>query len=790
MADYDVGTLGEFDLNPDPRLLQMLGEIDLEPWRCVAELVDNSVDGFLHAKRGGAAVDGAEVNISLPSKTSSDAKVVVFDTGPGMDGPTLERAVRAGYSGNNPIDSLGLFGMGFNIATARLGATTTVWSTRAGDDVVHGVKIDFADLRARQSFRTPHLVQSKSNHDAHFTRIEISNLKVDKREFLATPSNQRTLRNMLARSYGAMLRANGDPIHFTLRVNDVAIDGQRHCVWDEERAVEVPGLGAVRAFRPFDHRLAVDSVICTHCLASMLSTDVEAGACLSCGRTDTLEVRERRIRGWIGLQRYLHGSEFGIDFLRNGRKIEIANKDLFVWSHEGSNETEYPIDDPRNRGRFVGEVHIDHCPVDYSKQRFAREHRSWGEMVAFLRGDGPLRPKIAEELKFAPNDSILATHFKAFRRTSPASSQAGGWGRILVVPKNEIASDMAKRFQKGEPEYQSDEKWYELIKEEDEKKLYGDGKTKGSDQSGGDHASDDVVADVFGDPTVGSGTSEAASPEPQAPAAPLRDRVASLSRTYDLPKPLNMTFDVEAFRVKTDDAAVDTKTPWRLMRVDAKSKQWLFLFQPEHDVFASMTLSASDALLNELATQIADTTRGTAKDTSFAAALAQLRKLYAEQESLNPGTIAAMAAKTIDDVVNAILDRIPAEQRGELFNDLPEDERARVATGIVYRGGAPTALENGSFLRHFPEQLLGLIDKRPELFFDGALWDTEYEGLDLKDPQATLQAQRGVRDRLRSVISDAIWARTINQHDQVPGRDEMIRAVAALRMLIPDHSGE
>ena len=31
-----------FDITPDPRVLQMLGEIDLAQWRCIAELVDNS----------------------------------------------------------------------------------------------------------------------------------------------------------------------------------------------------------------------------------------------------------------------------------------------------------------------------------------------------------------------------------------------------------------------------------------------------------------------------------------------------------------------------------------------------------------------------------------------------------------------------------------------------------------------------------------------------------------------------------------------------------------------------
>ena len=43
------------------------------------------------------------------------------------------------------------------------------------------------------------------------------------------------------------------------------------------------------------------------------------------------EVRERRIWGWVGVQRHLHPSDFGIDFIRNGRKILLHDVRLFRW---------------------------------------------------------------------------------------------------------------------------------------------------------------------------------------------------------------------------------------------------------------------------------------------------------------------------------------------------------------------------------------------------------------------------------------------------------------------------
>src|SRR4051794_12951991 len=123
----------EFNLEPTPRILPMLGEITLPQWRCVAELVDNAVDGFLASRRAGEDIAAAQVHINIPLTDATTAKLSVRDNGPGMTPETLENAVKAGWTGNDPVNNLGMFGMGFNIATARLGTLTTVWTTRKGD---------------------------------------------------------------------------------------------------------------------------------------------------------------------------------------------------------------------------------------------------------------------------------------------------------------------------------------------------------------------------------------------------------------------------------------------------------------------------------------------------------------------------------------------------------------------------------------------------------------------------------------------------------------------------------
>lgn len=361
----------EFDLVPSPRVLPMLGEINLEQWRCLGELVDNSVDGFLHAKRRDELVTDPVVQVMLPKADREDAIVQVIDNGPGMTPENLARAVKAGWSGNNPTDNLGLFGMGFNIATARLGLTTEVWTTRAGEAEWHGLEIDFDRLQRQQNFRTPHLTDAKPDKLVHGTRIVIRRLKPAQRQWLAKSSNQSLVRRRLSQAYAAMLRADGQPIQFKLYLDNKIVQPRRFCVWGEDRSTELPDLGEVSAVLPFNYPLA-DRFHCSSCMNWLPALEATPQVCPVCEAVGTIQRRTRRVHGWVGLQRYADTVEFGLDFIRNGRKIELASKDLFVWRGESGDEPEYPIDDPSRRGRFVGEIHIDHCRVNFAKERFDR----------------------------------------------------------------------------------------------------------------------------------------------------------------------------------------------------------------------------------------------------------------------------------------------------------------------------------------------------------------------------------------------------------------------------------
>ena len=536
----------------------MLGEINLAQWKCLAELVDNSIDAFLDMARGGNPTQNPEVVISIPSMDAPSAKVVVQDNGPGMTVETLERAVRAGWSGSDPTANLGLFGMGFNIATARLGLVTTVWTTRAGDPEWVGLKIDFEALRTQRHFKTPRLTRPKSDPAHHGTEVAIESLKIEQRQWFAKAANRSNLKRELSRAYSAMLRTSGVPISFKLQLNTQAVGGRQHCVWGNEgspsRTVETARYGTVNAYQSFTTPLP-DRLFCKKCWQWLPAGE---NACASCQSAADVVPRPRVIRGWLGLQRYLSKTEYGIDFLRHGRKIEIASRDLFQWQDGEAIEPEYPIDDPRQRGRIVGEIHLDHCRVTYTKDRFDRNDPAWEEMVRYVRGEGPLRPDKANEQGFGPNDSPLFKLFQVFRRSSPKPKVAGCYAKLLIIPDNDRAEEMGRRFHDGDGQYQTDAKWWDLVEEADRQLLVGGGPGPGAPPAPGP----DDGLEGFGPP--GGAPPENPPPPPApTPPPPVEAAIASLSSQYRSDS-TSLRWDVRAFSAEETHPALVGGQPWNL----------------------------------------------------------------------------------------------------------------------------------------------------------------------------------------------------------------------------------
>ena len=765
----------EFDLTPDPRVLQMLGEINLDQWKCVAELVDNSVDAFINARREANAVESPSVSVSLPTQDRDDASVVIRDNGPGMTIDQLETAVRAGWSGNSPLENLGLFGMGFNIATARLGMVTEVYTTRPGEPEWTGLRIDLGELRRTRSYHTPRLTRPKPDPRAHGSEIKVLRLKADQRVYFASRANLQRVRRQLARVYSPLLLSKDSA--FKLDVNGQSIQPRRHCHWDPERFTQGSDGSAVHAVETVDLALSARRY-CTTCMLAF----TEGVTCPTGSPSCSVVEIKRRLHGWLGLQRYLHEEDFGIDLIRNGRVIEVQNKDLFVWTGGERPEREYPIDDPRNRGRFVGQLHLDHCRVSYTKDRFERDDPAWQEMVLAVRGEGPLQPNKARQQGFGPQGAALNRLFQAFRRSSP-QGKTGRWSKIFVVKDNDRAIEMTELFEKGEPDYQTDEKWYALVEEEDRAIVGG-----APDAAGPGSPPPSLPLGFLDDDLPATGVAQAAGPA-SAPAAPQlrRQRIESLSRTYKHPL-LKVEFNIEAFAVENGDPDLPINAPWTIKLDDAATRTHNFLFMADHRVFRSITMTPVDALLVEIAFKVHEFVKDTRPASAdFATILAELRGEYGRETDLDSREIIALADATLRDIALSIARNPEPGDSQKLFDDLPEGIRDSIRRKVASSGAASlqAAIASVEFLRYADASAIRtFVRQNPGLFFDGHHWDQPYRALDYGSPKVNEEARETVVDRYDAYLADAVWLVSQSPRDlDRQDRDELTRATLSLRLL-------
>ena len=294
------------NVSPHPRLLGVLGDIEFAPWQCIAELVDNSFDEFLRQMAAGerhSETDAPTVWVSLPARSSGprDAEVWVRDNGPGMTVDRLNSALRAGWSGNDRFGRLGLYGVGFNIATARLGHVAVVKTARAEDHVWTVVTLDLRALARSDHYDLPVTFEPKPPGE-HGTTVVIRELKPEHHDTLSR--QQSKIRNSLGDVYSHLLAERG----FRLMVDQHAAKPRRPCLWDESRHVARGG-DRVPAVMKIDEYLP-DRQVCLDCGVWQDGADKRCAACDS----DRLKVEQRRIWGWLGIQRYLQrgsGSRLG-----------------------------------------------------------------------------------------------------------------------------------------------------------------------------------------------------------------------------------------------------------------------------------------------------------------------------------------------------------------------------------------------------------------------------------------------------------------------------------------------
>lgn len=460
------------NLTPDPKVLIALTHTDIKPLDALCELIDNAIDSFSSAKKQGILINNPCIRIDLPSVKDIDGNVGVLrvsDNGPGLSMSDAEKALRAGFSGNNPYDSLGLFGMGFNISTGKIGSITKFYSCREDAEKALEVTIDLNKINVNKDYNvTAYYVDKK--HDMRGTIIEISNWWPkgnDNRDFIKNLVSYgvKKIRDELGRRYATILKEGEIKIY----VNEGECIAFEHCVWDDSRYVEKSKHGKIPAVFRFNKVLFTQKK-CSECATTIESFQDECPAC-GCKEFRTLE---ERVRGWVGIQRFDDLSEFGIDLIRNGRAIRISEKAAFFEFVDEFQKTikDYPIDS--NYGRIVGEVHLNHVPVDFMKQDFQRSSSEWHRAMVFLRGESSLQPTQPGADK---NDSPIFKLFQGYRKVKTAGKTdlyMGVWDPVKEEPRRisrDVEKDFYDRFKRKEPGYYDDTEWWKKVEEADKKPI-------------------------------------------------------------------------------------------------------------------------------------------------------------------------------------------------------------------------------------------------------------------------------------------------------------------------------
>jgi hypothetical protein len=457
----------EFNLIPSPRLLEMLGNIPFKGWQCVAELVDNSIDAIINNRELDDFQRKIAVSIPTKKKILANEPLIIEDWGVGMTEIQLQNAVKAGFSSKNTGTDLGLFGMGFNVATARLANTVDVWTSTAEMEDEIGLSIDLQEMKRTGSFIRPKKTRKKWGTKKSGTRIEIYNYKPDVEAILKPLDIAREL----SRAYSEAI-FNLHRIKIT--VNDKELVPFQFCVWDRSRYVKYKN-EEVHAVIDINELLK-EEMFCENCFA-WLGEEVNTTLsleCPYCHRQDQVTKKSIKISGWVGIQRYSDLDHYGIDISRNGRVVSKLDKTLFRWDDEKGKEypdkfqPEYPRDTTYAGGRIVGQIEANFLVPTYTKDDFRRDDRNWKKVVHFLRGEMPLQPELAGNFGYnLPNRSPIGLLFNGYRKINLPGPKTMVFAREDGSVDHVTPRAWAQKFYTKDPGYQDDSKWWEAVTKSD-----------------------------------------------------------------------------------------------------------------------------------------------------------------------------------------------------------------------------------------------------------------------------------------------------------------------------------
>jgi len=717
----------------------MFENIEYTPFQCLCELIDNCIDAFTDFEDSENIQSSIVINIPK-EKDRKNLPITIRDNGGGMQIEQLNKSVKAGYSGNESMDKMGLYGMGLNIATARLGQVTEIVTYRKNEDFKLKVRIDINELNRTNDFNVPYEKIPKEIDEKGLHGTEISIFKI-REGFLEKLRKGANISRKLGRTYGRVLRNN----KIDLIYMGIPTTPYQHCIWDKTR----------KGKKGAEVKIDIDQYIGSqkYCVSCFRWLNEKQLFCPSCEDNKNLIDRERRVKGWIGLQRYFDEKDYGFDLIRNGRVIRSFDKSLFYWiadhidSDEG--EIEYVIDGTHG-GRFVGELEIDFVQVDFQKKSFITTSKEWKQFSRTVRGDGPIRPLIAKRYNLQENNSPLAKLFNAFRTDKvgienfvPRRPNSSGG----IYQKDGLIKDLKLKFFENETDYQDDQKWYELLEKGEKKSGNSSNQGGGGNNDGLSQEDENVGGDPFEEDdnstneNVGSDNEKKGNKDDE-----LFDLDKELSSTYFI-EPFNETkLQVDVLKAKK---GINTKG----FHIKSRNRYVEFKYWPDSKIFKESFLNVRDLLINELAYLLFNITDITLEEFPISLFERSLRNKYFpelhpeinylrdEIENLTH-EIQLHMRNSIKEISNYSSDNLSEKLKSEIFERMQHGE-------LIDEKDMKEALDKGEFMNFARlKQLYEVFTIYPETLFDGQFF--------IKLPSDENLARELIQDS-KMVFNDILW---------------------------------
>jgi hypothetical protein len=809
------------NITPDPRILEVITHNPMQPINALCELIDNSIDGFAAARENGLEVKNPEIEIKLPSRGDIEGGIgslIVRDNGPGLSTDDANNALRAGFSGNQPIGRLGLFGMGFNISTGKLGKKTVFKSSQKYHKNVFQITIDLPAIVKSRSFDVPIQESQKPKPDYSGVEIEISDWWeegnqnhgfIKKLVSIGIPK----IIQQLGRRYATLLRKN-----IKIRVNGRECPVFNHCAWNSNRYVERRGYGHIHARFDFNEVLRSEKR-CYTCGNLIQANDDN---CQNCGDAGQVKTRECVIRGWIGIQRFDDQNKFGIDFIRNGRAILIDEKEaVFTWTPETTGEKikEYPVDGIY--GRIVGEVHIDHVPTDFLKTDFQRTSAEWAEIIKYLRGESSLLPETQQKYNEPNNDTVIYKLFQGYRRVrncGRADMYMGYWDSSKGGPSRisrELESELYEKFLRNEPGFgpKDDAGWWCYIEEADIRPV---AEMKDCPHCGAQCSKESETCTACGyifiskkciqcNKEIAKSTlkcphckANQVAEEEQPWICPcsrknppeafkcrrcglprgvednlkfdlLRDNSTMISELSRDSISIKLPGDVSMSSLKLIVAFISnnismTKDTYRLPAVVHCTANEMYIFLDQtHPIFNRYQARAEDLISIEIAKWLWMNYQGRITDATRPLwALSNLyyqihSDIWGKRVELDPDEISS-EVKEFFNQMNELLPELLNENAISIYENMDDNDQSRVIEQI-HKNNLIHQLDklkkNGDYLKYLSADMtIALFSQYPDKFFDGYFWDDPYNKLDVPDPVTLQRIKKEIAGKYQRCLED------------------------------------